>query len=485
MVIELVTAMGMHLFEWQKNAIRDIFAINADGNWAHSEAGILCARQNGKGKVLEAVAIGHLFLFPRKDNGQKTIIYTAHELKIAQDGFRRIRGYIMNIPGWESKLKISNAPGLEEFLMYPREGQLPGQGDRIKFIARTKNSGRGFPADVLILDEAQELAEEAMDSLVNVQTTAKNMQTIFTGTVPNPVVNTFDVFKALRDRGRANQGSEATLWLEYSPPGAEDYQKAPVINYADPQVWAEANPSLNVFIPYDNIAKMFTRSTSMESWGRERLSIWPNDPPKVDGANNSLDFTVWAKAQVQPPENPKGFSWNYAVSGATDGSMASICGATKLSTGQILIIHFDSRKELAWVPDELNRLFSVMGDGPVVGDGKNLTVIKPYLDESNIKWTPLNMDDVGRSYSMFNEEQIQYNENQTDKGIKIVHPGQPELTGSFKNARPRKLGNYGMQWWESDSTEFPETVAKAATLAYFAARTNNFKKKQPAIVRGW
>ncbi|WP_211239991.1 hypothetical protein, partial [Promicromonospora kroppenstedtii] len=86
----------------------------------------------------------------------KLLVHSAHEFKTAKNGFDRILSPVPVSPGApegraDRRLVVKTANAQES---------LSFDGRTIKFFARSKNSGRGFSADLLILDEAQELSED-------------------------------------------------------------------------------------------------------------------------------------------------------------------------------------------------------------------------------------------------------------------------------------------------------------------------------------
>lgn len=77
-VTAFAAACGVTLDDWQSYVIDGLFAVNEEGRWASTEFGLLVSRQNGKGEILVAYDLAHLFLFPRPDGRRKTILHTAH-----------------------------------------------------------------------------------------------------------------------------------------------------------------------------------------------------------------------------------------------------------------------------------------------------------------------------------------------------------------------------------------------------------------------
>jgi hypothetical protein len=115
-----------------------------DGLWACFEYCELVARQNGKGAILEARALAGFLLL-----GEALIMWSAHEYKTAMEAFRRVRTLLRTLgtPINDNLIlldgvyiKVSNTNGDEGFERLDTE-------QRIKFIARSKGSGRGFTGD--------------------------------------------------------------------------------------------------------------------------------------------------------------------------------------------------------------------------------------------------------------------------------------------------------------------------------------------------
>ena len=106
-------------------------------------------------------------------------------------------------------------------------------GARVKFLARTRNGGRGQHGDLLIIDEAQEIDDTAQSSFLPAISASANPQTIYTGTPPGSDV-TADVFKKIRQKALSRKSNIA--WFEYSVPEIGDV--------TDKKRWAMTNPAL-------------------------------------------------------------------------------------------------------------------------------------------------------------------------------------------------------------------------------------------------
>ncbi|MEX3609759.1 hypothetical protein VVR12_01765 [Rothia sp. LK2588] len=476
MVIQFGEAVGVNLFPWQQGLIRDLFAYNEQGKWAAAEAGFLVARQNGKGEVLVLYDLAHLFLFPRPDNKRKTILHSAHEFKTAVDGFDRLRGVIEANPELMDRVEhIYTGAGQQQIILKRRRGQ-NALGDRIKFVARSKSSGRGFSADTLIYDEAQELAVTARDALSYTATTVPNGQELFVGTVPDEAENAFEVFEGVRDRGRSLEGNENTLWAEWSPAGSEDPDVADKLDPAEREGWAKANPTMGYLPGFDEskVLKQFEQDTSAakESFKRERLSVWPNRRPEEEVRVNDLDMDAWERGLDVKAAHGKPLVLSVRV--ADNGGYATISAASLLADGRIYVEHKYSAAQTLWAPKKLKALKEEMGADSVVLDEKKCAGILQDLKRERIKYVSIRPGELAGAHSLFAES--------VAAGT-VVHRGQPELTDSLLLAQPRAIGQYGYTWEQSDPTE-PVTPAQTVTEALWGVKNFEATAKPKTPSRG-
>lgn len=449
-VAAFVDACGMTLFDWQKLVLDGLFAVDDEGNWAATEFGLLVARQNGKGEILVAYALAHLFLFPRKDNRRKTILYTAHETKTSSDGLQRIRGVIEANPElMERVANIYTANGQESIVLKPRPGQT--LGDRIKFVARSKSSGRGFSGDIIVQDEAQEESQVAHTALTYTQSAVPNRQELFVGTVPEDGVNECEVFEGVRDRGRAGEGR--TGWIEWTPVGSDKVETAAELDFGDETVWLAANPSCPELIRLDTIAEQFARDTSVGAaiFGRERLSVWPDRPPVEVAAANSLDFVVLAGGVMdRPPVPATGVVVSPVV--ADNAGYGSVVVGWPVENGYY-IEHVATRAQTSWLPGFVAETVTNFGADSVVMDKRKNAPILTGLAREGVSFLEMNATEVAAAYALTVEA--------VNAG-RVFHRGQEELLDSLRFARPRKVGAYGFTWEQSNESE-PVTLAQALT----------------------
>jgi phage terminase large subunit-like protein len=473
-VLQFSELCGLTLDEWQTHVIRALFAVDDDGAWAASEFGALVSRQNGKGEILVAYDLAHLFLFPRPDGRRKTILHTAHEMKTAVDGFQRLAGVIESTPKLLARVdNIYTANGQEGIVLKKRPGQL--QGDRCRFIARSKKSGRGFSADTLVYDEAQELSLQASNALSYTQSQIRNPQGFFTGTVPEEGVNDGEVWEGVRDRGRTRTGKR-TGWMEWTPEGSADPDTADAIDSGDYLAWIAANPSMGHRMPVSSVQDQYERAlmTDPDGFRRERLSIWPNRRPAATIKNNDLDLEAWNNGTDNQGTLLDGAVIALAL--GRGGGYASVAAASLYDDTSVFVEHKRTERQTLWVAEYVQELKKELGDALVVLDPKNAGPIITDLDRLGIKYLAMNLNEVTAAFSMF----VEY----VNAGL-VWHRDQQEVATSLEFAAPRAIGQAGFTWDASDATK-PVTLAQAVTWAVWGVRKRESSPPPtPALVRGY
>src|SRR5262249_17918646 len=181
-----------------------------DGRWAAFEVALIVARQNGKGAVLEARELAGLFLDANDGFGdEQLILHSAHEFKTASEAFRRVLALIQ-----DSRLLSRHVQNV--YLQRGAEAIELKNGKRLRFVARSSGSGRGFSGDLIILDEAQQLGDQAMAALLPTLSARPNPQVWYTATAGTE--QSIQLGR-VRDRGLAG-GDGALAVFEGSAGGA-------------------------------------------------------------------------------------------------------------------------------------------------------------------------------------------------------------------------------------------------------------------------
>lgn len=279
----------------------------------------------------------------------ETVIYTAHLQKTATETFEEMRDFFEHPKLRRYVAEIKTALGREQIVLK--------SGARIKFLARTRNGGRGQHGDLLIFDEAQELDETAQGSFLPAISASLNPQTVYVGTPPGPdAVGT--VFRNLRQRALDGEAKRAA-WFEFSVPEIGDV--------TDPKRWAATNPALGRRIQFSTIEGE-AEQLDPDTFARERLGWW--SPVAAENLDYAIDRRAW-EACASNDEKPEGKT-AYGVKFAADGSAVCLCGAVipKEGPARVSLIELQpSGRGLVWLVDWLSARYDRASC--VVIDGRN------------------------------------------------------------------------------------------------------------------
>lgn len=469
--LDLAFLAGIRSDPWQETEIDAIFSVDAFGRWVCTEYGKLVARQNGKGNIILPFELAHLFLWPKPDGEPKTIVHTAHEVKTSNEAFRKLKRVITASPilmgellGGERGIKDNNN----------ERGVELANGNRLLFLARSRNSGIGFSVDVLVVDEAQQTPMAAMDALLPTMSAMDNTQVLFTGTVPDEL-NDAEYWEGVRDRGRSGSDPR-TGWSEHTPPGSEDPDLAPKIDILDETNWEYANPGLghraglNRETIEDEISRLDPAAVR-----RLRFSVWPNRRVEEAPKLSELELKVW-KHHADPGAAVAGDGVVLSLALGRGGGFATIGKAVRHDSDRIAVEHHKTDRGTLWVAGDLKKLKAELGNALVVLDPKNAAAVLSALDKAKIKYLPMSMDEIAAAHSMFIEH--------VNAGL-VPHRDQAEVTKSLEFATTRPIGRAGETWEQSDPTK-PITMAQAVTWALWGVlKSEASPPRKPAEVRGY
>lgn len=284
--IELASALGLNLFDWQQWLVRWILATDERGMPACRQVIIEVPRQNGKGGVLEAVELYWLIVA-----GVPVVIHTAHEADTAAGHQERLDALIgepeIDLPNLKSykangKERIRN---LDEKLL-------------LQFRTRTKATKRGASPQKVILDESQELQPAHLAALVPAMA-AQSMnpdklpQLIYAGSAPLEHSLYMHDLLARVERDRPPK----TLLAKWACSPDDDI--------TDRDNWYRVNPSLGLLISEDYVHETEFLVLAPEDFAAERLGVakgghrggdGPISPERwaqlVDGESMATDDTL-------------------------------------------------------------------------------------------------------------------------------------------------------------------------------------------------
>lgn len=399
---------GLILDPWQSAAIYDWMAISQFGKWLNKTCGLSVARQNGKSGLVEARAEAGMLMY------NEQVLYTAHLQKTSTETFEEMANFF-DTPQMRDYVKdIKTALGREQIILK--------NGARIKYLARTRNGGRGQHGDLLIFDEAQELDENQQASFLPAISASLNPQTIYVGTPPAPE-SVGTVFRSIRNKATSGE-TKTTAWFEFSVDKIGDVH--------DRARWAETNPALGRRI-LETTIEGECEQMEPDMFARERLGWWS---PIVE---TKLEYVIPADlwdACRSSEKKPEGKT-AYGVKFSADGAEVCLCGAVVPDEGPARISLIDKRPTghgFGWLVDWLNARYDRACC--VVIDGRNgvdvlIDKISPVWKMKGSVIRPGVKDviaAVGTLTDAINEKQLTWYE------------GQNILRDSAVNSVKRKLG---------------------------------------------
>lgn len=333
----------MILDPWQQDVLDDWMSRGASGRWACPSCGGSVPRQNGKTALIQGRCSVGMLMF------NEQVIYTAHLQKTATETFEEMKDFFENPRLKKYVREIKTALGREQIILK--------SGARIKFLARTRNGGRGQHGDLLVFDEAQELDESQQASFLPAISASLNPQTIYVGTPPDPNA-AGTVFRGIRDRTRAGSTSRSA-WFEFSVDEIGDV--------TDRERWAATNPALGRRILMSTIEGECEQMDE-DTFARERLGWW--SPITTETVDRAIPEDDWKACGVSEPM-PEGKT-AYGVKFTSDGSEVVLCGCVVPKDGPARIALIDRRPTglgTRWLSEWLNERYHKACC--VVIDGRN------------------------------------------------------------------------------------------------------------------
>ena len=333
---------GLILDPWQMDVLADWMAIRG-GLWLSRTCGGSVPRQNGKTGLVQGRAAAGMILY------NEQVIYTSHLQKTSTETFEELAS-LFDSPKLKKYVKdVKTALGREQIILR--------NGARVKFLARTRNGGRGQHGDLLIFDEAQELEINSQASFIPAISASLNPQTIYIGTPPDGE-SAGEVFRGIRDKALAGE-TTTTAWFEFSVPEIGDV--------TDRSRWAATNPALGRRI-LETTIEGECEQMPPDTFARERLGWWT--PVVEHKLNYAISGYVWTSCASMAPK-PTGKT-AYGVKFSADGSEVCLCGAVIPEDGPARIELIDRRPTglgVQWLAEWL--CARVKNAACVVIDGRN------------------------------------------------------------------------------------------------------------------
>lgn len=313
--LTLAERAGTKAMPWQVDMVRGISATDAEGRWVHSDAVLLCPRQNGKSLILTVIVLYRLFVLGN------SIIFTAQQWKTAEDIWKRTWAMVdrrKSLKRHVARKTCSQGRGTIEL----------HNGASVTFTTRSADAGRGLSeVDLLIFDEAYNLTESEIAAVSFTQLAADDPQTIYTSSAVNRDQHANgEVLSSLRERGL--RGDDPSLFFaEFMAPESMDRD--------DPDTWAYANPSYGVIMTEAKIRKLMRgmsteagrTSFDVEALGR---GVWFEELEEAEFVPVLPDEVVRGAVDDSPARVGRSV---LALDASPDGGTLAIAAAAKTGRG--------------------------------------------------------------------------------------------------------------------------------------------------------
>jgi len=312
-MLEWAAGLGYDLDPWQQWWLTELCGTKPDGRWSAFEGMLICSRQNGKNQAAEVRELAGMFLF-----GESMIIHTAHEFKAAAEHFRRVRDMVT---GWDELRRrvkaVTTSHGDEAIELRPAPTLIFGSGGRrirrnvaarLRFLARSRGSGRAFTADTVVYDEAMILSDEVVGASLPTLSAVPNPQVIYMASAGyRDSIQLAAVRRRVLKRDPTLMGAEWSINPHTDTCPRDEMRGRKVNRYVvcaqhddrdDPRSWAKANPALGVRIAVDHVVHELEAMTA-PTFDRERLGV--GDWPAGDEAWAVISEEAWGACAMSDP----------------------------------------------------------------------------------------------------------------------------------------------------------------------------------------
>ncbi|MGY1498549.1 terminase [Streptomyces sp. QTS52] len=384
--VDLAARAGLKLDPWQQHVLRVGMGEKPDGSWSADEVCVNIPRQNGKGALIEARVLWGLFI-----GGEQGILVSAHEFKTAMNTMKRIERLIRGCPDLHKRVKAYHKT-------VGREGIELHDEREVRYVARSRGSGRGFTADCVIFDECMILGDDAMSALAPTTDAVENSQLWYLGSAG--IGGPSQQMGRLRRRALAALESgvpdPVLAYLEWSVDPHVDECPADCDQHDDiasVEALLKSNPAVGYRLQVEK--SMHRRLTMGDTlYARERLGVgeYPSD---VADTWQVIGEEVWRSlaASESQPSDPVSFS----IDMTPERSHAAICVAGYWRGG-VHVEVVDHRPGTGWILQRAKELHAkwkprcwvVDGGGPagsLIADledeetGLGITVVQPKVRE--------------------------------------------------------------------------------------------------------
>lgn len=430
--VALAREVGLELDPWQEWALVQMCRTTPDGLWAAPSVGLIVPRQNGKTVVLVARVLAGLFLW-----GERLIVFTAQELKTSLEAHRLLAELIESN---RSLLYFGGARATIKYTNGKEEVEL-ATGQRAKFIARSRTSGRGLSPDTVIFDEAFDLTDQGVDALVPAMSARPNPQSVYSSSAPLDDDRS-EVLRRFCRRGRRASKRDRLAYMEWCGPDTAKVDDWDAIQQANPNLGHRLRRAA---VEGEQIVM------SAEGFLRERCGVW-DDSDDVDGWQ-AIKRRPWFATQDPKTSPIEDSATAWAIDVSPDRAHTTFVGAAYSRHGGVHLEVVDMLPGTHGAVARAKQLYDA-GAGPVViGKGAPAASLIPELQAAGVEVREVATEEVAQACGDFldavTQQQVRHFDDRLDSA-----------------ARNAVMRAYGDAWlWSRRNSGADITALYGATLA--------------------
>ena len=444
--LTLAGRIGTPPMPWQVDNLLALLRVDADGNWTHPDAAIICPRQNGKSEILLLLCLYGLFV--RGEN----IVFSTQQWKTARKLALRFSEMVKARP--DLKRRLARPPTLSQ-------GQSivsTTAGNELIFCTRSGDTGKGLDkVDRVIYDEAYNLTEAEMTGPTLAQMAASNPSTIYTSSaVFNEIHQNGQVLAGIRRNGLAKvKGLYFAEYLAPEPPqGCSEAVRRRMRE--DPAVARLANPSFGVIQTDAKVAKALL-GLGGTATGRRSFEVdvlgWGDWPVDADVIESEIPAQTWSEMG-----NPDAVLSGPRILVLTREDTWAITAAQRTAAGRTHIeVGFGADAPAATVVRRLVEVYTAWAPEALVVSRGAAAEVLPELEAIGIEATVPTRTDEAQACGGFLSDAL--------TGA-LSHSGQRGLADAVANAVKKELPSGGFVWEVVDGASHAQLMG--ATLARWA-----------------
>jgi hypothetical protein len=405
---------------------------------------------------LVARALFGLFMLPH----ERTIVFTAHLVNTAKEAFRDMVNTIDANPELKARVKaVHHANG--------NEGIELKDGSRIRFMARSKGSVRGWQVDLLICDEAYDLTEDEMAALTPTLTQSSNPQLWYASSTGMP--DSY-VLNSVRERGIAK--APGLAYFEWSAPEDAANDDIDAILQANPSLGLSNQTIEDVWADLGNLAD--------EQYRRERLGILA-----PIGGESYIPAKAWKSCRDEKLAEmvvngevieQKLSRVALAVDAPPDRSYASVCVAGTRVDGSLFVELLRRDEGMDWVAAYLRELWDTSEEGrvPIYADGQgSIAALGMEFRMAKVRVIHPPRDVYRKACGLFYDRVVQGT---------VAHKGDPDLDAAVAAAQPSSPKEKLWAWTAKGVDVSPLVAATLAVHGSVVRPTGEKKSKRRGSV---